>query len=378
MIDSVSVQGSDFQYKIKPELLKDGWNYIEFRVSRFMGINEKCRGGAINNIENQPDVYIPDYTIESARKSNLKNRDSYYLDFEYDYYKNYIGAGNLQEGLDFHFDDNGIPKVEVNNEIVYQPVFISAYALNMYKEYLDNNDTIDKEKFLKMADWFVNNSKNGALEYPTDWTIGTIELKKGWVSSMAEGRALSVLARAYYLTGDTKYLKSGNKILNFMVSSADINLKDGTRKSLSDFTSKYEELEKYNEYYLFESHVGKPSSYCLNGNLFALLGLYDWYRLDKSDYGSNKAKINFDMGIKSIEVLLPYYDYYGWSSYGLNQYSNDDGVNLGNKYAHRCHLQLLYIFWTKTQSTKIKEYVDRFLNYYQDDFWIQTDIMYKE
>lgn len=376
-IDSFAVTTGKFEYKINPDLLIDGWNYIEFGTARVLNINEKYTGGAINNIKDQPDVFIPDKIIEFARMDNLKNRDKYVLDDNYDYYKNYIGAGNLQEGATFYFDDDGIPQIKMNDEIVYQPVFVSAYALNTYKEYLEKNDDESKEIFLKMADWFVNNHKNGALEYPVDWKVGTIELKKGWVSSMAEGRALSVLARAYYLTKDEKYLEAGNTILNFMITPADRYLKNGTRKRLYDFTNNYEELKKYNSYYLFDTYIGKPSSYVLNGNLFALLGLYDWYRLEQDDYGSSVAKTNFDMGIKSIEILLPYYDYYGWSSYGLNQYNNGDNIGLGNKYAHRCHLQLLYILYTKTNSEKFKYYVDRFLSYYEDDFWIQTDKMYK-
>ena len=128
---------------------------------------------------------------------------------------------------------------------------------------------------------------------------------------------------------------------------------------------------------MFEEYVTNPSSYVLNGDLFALLGLYDWSCLSKIDYGSSQAKKAFYDGVKSIEVLLPYYDYYRWSSYDLLQYTNSYIPHLGSKYAHRCHLQLLYILYTKTNSAKIKEYVDRFESYYKDDFWIQSDILYK-
>ena len=377
-IDEINVLQGLFEYKLNNKLLNEGWNYIEFRVHKFLGISEPHSGGAINNILYQPDIYVPDNIIKISRNNNLKNRDDYQLNDAYDYYKNYIGAGNLQEGIDFSFDENGYPLVKMNDFLYYHPVFISAYALNVYKDYLENEDSKKRNVFLKMADWFIDNNKNGAFEYPFEWSVGKIKLEKTWTSSMAQGRALSVLSRAYYLTKDNKYLKAGNKILKYMVSLDKNNSNDGTAKLLYDFTNKYDELKKYNDYIIYDTYVGNPGSYVLNGNLFALLGLYDWYRLDKNDYGSNVAKKSFDMGIKSTEILLPYYDYYGWSSYGLYQYTNDDYINLGNRYAHRCHLQLLYILYTKTDSQKLKKYVDIFENYYKDDFWIQSKEMYKD
>ncbi len=376
-IDSVEVKNNLFEYKIDEKLLKEGWNYIEVAGYRAPNIYSERLGGAINNIKDQPDVFIPDEFLITARRMNLSRRGKYVLDSNYDYNKNYIGAGSLSEGEGIYFDNNKIPLVKRNGVLYYNPVHISAQALGLYKDYLDNKTDKNKKAFLHLADWFVENHINGSLKYGIDFSFQNITINSGWSSGMAQGRALSVLARAYYLTNNKKYLQAGKKILDFMLSSADEDLSKGTSKKLYDFTNKFEELKQFNDYRLFEEYVTNPSSYVLNGDLFALLGLYDWSRLSKNDYGSNQAKKGFYDGVKSIEVLLPYYDYYGWSSYDLLQYTNNYIPHLGSKYAHRCHLQLLYILYTKTHSEKIKEYVDRFESYYKDDFWIQSDKLYK-
>ncbi len=377
-ISNIDVKDGKYEYKIDPSKLIEGWNYIEFvgyQNNNEIGVH--C-GGALNYLVDIPSVYVPDEYVKKARYMNKAHRDKYTLDDNYDYNKIYIGEKSLSEGEKLYMDNNGIPRVMYNKVLYYNPVFISGHALGVYSDYLHNKKGSDKKEFLKLADWFVNNHINGALIYPIIWPTGNVILDADWASAMAQGRALSVLARAYYLSKNEKYLKAGSIILNYMVKSGDKDVKNGTSKTLYDFTNKYPQLQKYNNYRIFEEYVTTPSSYTLNGDLYALLGLYDWYRVAPKKYGKEIARKAFDDGIKSVEVLLPYYDYYGWSSYDLMQYTNDAIPHVGNRYAHRVHLQLLYIVYTKTKSEKIKYYVDRFLSYYEDDFWIQSDVMYKE
>ena len=375
-IDTIIPLQKSFSYKVNDKLLNVGWNYIEFRSFDITSQLFAKSGGAINNIMDQPDTFIPDEIVITARKNNKKHRGKYRLYDDYEYYKDYIGAGLLAKNQNNKFDKDGVPLVKRDGEFYYNPVTISGQALGLYSVYLKDKSNTNKKAFLRVADWFVKNNENGALRYQFDFTIHGYPIYKGWTSGMAQGRALSVLARAYYITKDDVYLKVGKNILDYMLTSAD-NQKEGTSKSLYDFTNKFDELKEYNNYRLFEEYVTYPSGYVLNGDMFALLGLYDWSKAVSEEYGANLAKNAFEDGIKSVELLLPYYDYYGWSSYDLFQYTNNMLPHLDNNYAHRCHLQLLYIFYTKTNSEKLKKYVDIFENYYKDDFWIQSDKLYK-
>ena len=374
----VDVKDGKFTYKIDPNKLNDSWNYIDFIAYQYCEEDGVHRGGAVNYLKDTPSVYVPDEFIKKARYMNNAHRDKYTLDDNYDYNKIYIGEKSLSEGEKLYMDSKGIPRVMYNKVLYYNPVFISGHALGVYTDYIRMHKKSDKDEFLKLADWFVNNHVDGAYLYPIIWPTGNVVIDIDWPSAMAQGRALSVLSRAYYLTKNEKYMKAGLTVLNYMVKSGDENVKNGTSKKLFDFTNKWPQLQKYNNYRIFEEYVTQPSSYTLNGDLYALLGLYDWSRVASNKYGKQIAKKAFNDGIKSIEVLLPYYDYYGWSSYDLMQYTNDSIPHVGNRYAHRVHLQLLYIMYTKTKSEKIKYYVDRFKDYYEDDFWIQFDEMYKE
>ena len=378
LIDTIIPNQKRFSYKINKFLLNDGWNYINFISFNVNNNYSSSNGAMINNINNQPDTFIPEEYIKQARIINSKLRGKYLLYDDYEYDKNYIGAGKLVENNNTRFDDDGIPMVKKEDKWYYNPVSISTQALGLYKDYLANSSDVNKNAFLHVADYFVDNHEDGAFKYDIDFKFQNVELTKGWTSAMAEGRALSVLARAYKITNDKKYANAGKIVLNYMISSADEDLLKGTSKKLYDFTNKYEEIKKYNDYRIFEEYVSNPSSYVLNGDLFALVGLYDWSKAVSEEYGSMIAKEAFFDGIKSVEILLPYYDYYGWSSYDLLQYTNNYVPYLESTYAHRCHLQLLYILYEKTNSEKIKYYIDRFMDYYKDDFWSQKQIMYKD
>lgn len=86
---------------------------------------------------------------------------------------------------------------------------------------------------------------------------------------MAQGVALSALARAYNATKDARYLEAGERSLAFI----SVEKKDGGAKtSLADL---HPSLKGY---VYFLEYQTEPDVYTLNGYMFALLGLYDWGR----------------------------------------------------------------------------------------------------
>lgn len=80
---------------------------------------------------------------------------------------------------------------------------------------------------------------------------------------MCQGQAISVLCRAYHVTGDTTYLKAAEAALEpFKVKSA-----DGGVKAVF-----MEKLDWYEEY------PTNPSTFILNGFMYSLIGLYDLHQ----------------------------------------------------------------------------------------------------
>ena len=195
---------------------------------------------------------------------------------------------------------------------------------------------------------------------------------------MAQGQILSCLIRAYDITNDIKYLESGYKALQFMISPGDEDIFNGCSKKLYDLCKNSNELKEYVNYRIFEEYVSQPSSYVLNGDLMALIGLYDWWQGAPVMYGKDDAKLAFEDGVKSVEIILPYYDYYGWSSYDLVQYTYDSRPFFTSAYAFDCHICFFNAIWYISHSEIIKKYRDIFLSYNNDDFWRQTSVLFKE
>jgi heparosan-N-sulfate-glucuronate 5-epimerase len=81
---------------------------------------------------------------------------------------------------------------------------------------------------------------------------------------MSQGHGISVLSRAYYLSGEEIYLRSGLKALRpFQLSSA----RGGVTAYFLD------QLPWYEEY------PTEPPSFVLNGFIYSLIGLYDLFTL---------------------------------------------------------------------------------------------------
>ena len=97
-------------------------------------------------------------------------------------------------------DEEGIPLVEIDGKTYYSPVTIAQYALGNFDMYTDTNE----EKYInvvkKCADWFVENTiniKEDIFGLAIEWDNQIYNLPKPWISALAQGQAISVLARYY-------------------------------------------------------------------------------------------------------------------------------------------------------------------------------------
>lgn len=383
-IDRIKTKDNHFEYEITESDLNEGWNYICFIPKQFIFASEIKSGGAINIIDGQANVFVPDAVIAVARlNGNLnyynKEYDIYIVD-DYKYYGSYFNIPVIEENENILFDGNGIARVKHDENYYYNPVTIAQQGLGYYNDYLITKEFQQLSSFLTISDWLVENQEdNGSYPYRIAFELKPgLVLPSGFVSGMAQGQILSTLIRAYHITGDEKYVRAGHNALNFMLNSGDSDIFAGCSKSLSDFCGKSEIMKPYSENVLYEEYVSKPSSYVLNGDLFALVGLYDWSIGAPVEYGKEEAERGFSAGIKSIEIILPYYDYYGWSAYDLMQYTYGTSANLVNNYSHNCHIYLLSTLTEVTKSEILRTYADIFKEYVADDFWRQTDMLYKE
>jgi len=218
----------------------------------------------------------------------------------------YSTPNNKKEGIHVSIDKYGLPIVDYGYiGGIYvgsqrNPVTVTHKALFYYEQYNRTGDDYYKQAFLNSSDWLVNNAVSygsySILEYKFPWPI--YDLEPPWRSAMAQGRALQVLTKANEITGAEIYLDSAKMLLN----SFFIEVKNGgvTYKTPTDGWW----------YELYAGDIDKEPR-VLNGMLFAVLGIYNYYEYTQDP----DAKYLFDQGVLALKKDLPVYDHTGGYSY---------------------------------------------------------------
>jgi len=241
------------------------------------------------------------------------------------------------------FDSNGIPLVNYGSLIglQYNPVTISQYALANYHEYLGTGNTTRREKFLAQAKWLVENAKQkgnfSVWEYNFD--NPAYGCTKPWVSAMAQGEGLSVLARAYVLTGNISYIDIAEKVI--LAFGAEMSA-GGVRYTDSSGVW-FEEC----------ADEGARNGKVLNGFIFALLGLYEY----SFETNNSKGWTFFWEGAETLSNNIYRYDTGSWSYYDLLYHS------FAPLAYHKLHVEQLRAMYKLTDDEIFLYYSDRFQSY---------------
>ena len=258
----------------------------------------------------------------------------------------YRMTGGPPQGWKVIYDEKGVPYIDygtvrgVHIGKQRNPVFISQTAMRYYDEYM-NGSSDKKQLFLNCADWIVNNSVSkgnfSVLEYHFPWPI--YNLTPPWRSGMAQGQALQVMIRADSITHNSRYLKTAKSLLNAFFYEVD---EGGVTYKTNDSGWWYEEYAK----------EGAIESRPLNGMIFALFGIYEYY-LYTND---SDAKFLFDQGVLAVEKNLPRYDDNGYSYYDV----------LGHPAGgyHKIHIWQLGKLYNITSIEIFKKYHDRWAAYH--------------
>lgn len=217
-----------------------------------------------------------------------------------EYYMGFIYKANYQG----YFDADGIPMLDYHGKVgkQYNPIAIAQYALGHFNLYKRTGDKKHLDIFKQQTEWLLKNlvpNEKGIYVWyhHFDWEYRE-GLKSPWYSGLSQGNGLSVMVRAYELTNDARYKQAAARAYLSLITE----IKDGGTM----FT------DKNGNVWIEEGLVEHPS-HILNGFLWALWGIYDYYLFTKDE----KVKHWFDLFIKTLKDNLNKFDVKIWSLYEL-------------------------------------------------------------
>ena len=289
--------------------------------------------------------------IEISNDLTSANLGYYYIHFD----ENISKLNKLLHS----FDTDGIPLnttyIDVKEQkLHYYPISIGQYGLSVFHSYLKTNSEEKKEHFLRIAEWFYNNKTEDdelGVYWLTDVEKPEYKVTKPWKSAFTQSRGLSIMMRAWQLTGDNKYLEACKKAL--IPFTKDIS-HGGVTVDLNSKNAFYEE------------YVAEKPTRVLDGHIFSLWGLYDFIRAidkEKEQEAFLLAKELFDKGIEGLISSLPKYDMGFWVLFNrceLDHYPKKDPCTIGYIRLVTKQLEVLYNI---TKRKELKQFSTKFSKY---------------
>lgn len=285
--------------------------------------------------------YQASSTVVGVQDITTSNLGNYYVKFD-------INPEQLT------FDDTGVVLTDYAlttlgglSQVAYSPGDIAQYALNQYLQYMETENPAHRKGFLVQADWLVENQvwdgRQGIWLY--NFPLPQYDLEHPWASSLSQGLGISVLLRAYCLTGNEPYFSAAQRAYQSFL----IPIEDGgvAWKSSED---------------LFFEEIPLPY-HILNGNIFGLLGLYDYYRVTQSQ----EAEVLIERNLRTTAIWLPLYDTGYWSNYSLIPRSLFGfEIALASPSYHDLHIDLLRVLGDITGRPLFFEYAITWENYQEE------------
>jgi len=187
--------------------------------------------------------------------------------------------GKTQNNALYNKDKEGIPCGPGSQGS--HPIMITQQAL----KYIYSYELTGNEEYLNRVKKFIDKllslstNSNGALYFPYNFNFflhsnKTQKMIAPWYSGMAQGQILSLLVRTFNITKEKKYKKNADLVFNSFKL-----LKEDNNPWISY-------IDKNNYYWIEEYPMDIPCN-TLNGFIFAIFGLYDYYLLSESEESKN-------------------------------------------------------------------------------------------
>ena len=245
------------------------------------------------------------------------------------------------------YDASGIPQLDYHGKIglQYNPIAIAQYGLGNYNRWRRNSDDSRRQKFFLSADWLIAHLESSAhglavWNHHFDWEYRDT-LKAPWYSGLAQGQGISVLVRAHKESGDSSYLEAARNAY----ASFELAVSEGGVAFVDECGDLW-----------FEEYIVSPPTHILNGFIWSLWGVYDYFLVTKEE----SARALFSRGVRTLLHNLDRYDLGFWSLY---EQSGTRLPMVASPFYHRLHILQLRVMHRLTGENKFAEVADRWEGY---------------
>jgi heparosan-N-sulfate-glucuronate 5-epimerase len=246
-----------------------------------------------------------------------------------------------------HLDDQGVPLLDYHGSIglQYNPIAIAQYGLGNYNLYHQTGEEWYRSKLILAANWLKENLVKNSFGVPVWMHHFDFEYQEGltapWYSGLAQGQGVSTLLRAYQTTQNEEYLKAAEKAFSSLL----LPVSEGGVITHDE-----------DGYLWIEEYIVSVPTRVLNGYIWALWGVYDYYLLT----GADQAKDLYLAAVKTLSDNLQRYDTGYWSLYDL---SSERLKMIASPFYHQLHIVQLKVMYQLTGEENFKSVAERWESY---------------
>jgi len=220
-----------------------------------------------------------------------------------------------------NLDETDVPSSSPSSTTpgAYDPTIIAQYALVHWNAYLVNGQNEHKEAFMAQASWLLTRETHLSSDtgcWPILVSVPGYSGDQLVLSASTQGTVISVLVRAYQLTGEAAFLHAARRA----VRTFELDILDGgVSAPLGDSGLFFEEVAVY------------PAAHMLKGHILALCGLYDYMFITKE----SGIETLIERGVTALHSLLDAFDTGYWTC------SDWLHKGLASWFSHSLHVSLL-------------------------------------
>lgn len=224
---------------------------------------------------------------------------------------------------------------------LYHPTAIAQYALAHWNAYVATDDNAHREAFMIQAHWLREHEARFADDrggWPIPFPLPYYGALASWLSALTQGNCISVLVRAYHLTGENGFLQCAWRA----VRTFDLDIAEGGVSAAIGASGVF-----------FEEVAASPPAHILNGYILALFGLYDYVALT----GDAKIDELVQRSLATFLTLINEFDAGYWSYYDLRF------KGLAPRFYHALHITLLEALARYSGNAQCASLAKRWANY---------------